>query len=603
MSENPFNFCKGRQLILEIAGVIAALKRPLDDLYNGSTGALKKLVEKWQTAGEIDDICQKIQEVELVPTMFRSERTPLSSFYYPSRVETRSTKVFAVDKLDDISSSGNVLILGTVGQGKSMFMRYMCVQQLRQGHKIPLFIELRGLDEKNDIRSLITDKLATLGMSDVDKPALDFILERGSLTLFLDGFDEIKREQVNKFRKDMFEIFSSYPDTRVVMSSRPVVLSQLILQGPSMKMVSLSKLRQEDFRPFLLKLGRHEEHLDLLLKAIAGSSVDIQAVLTTPLMLTLLNEAFGSSANIPDTLQYFYESLFTVLVLRHDQLKHAFSRQRATALNNLQLQEAFECFAFLSKDFGVSLTDDQFAQCGKDVASLSQNNFLPDDLKRDFTEAVCLMMPDGLKTAFIHKSIQEFFAAFYISHLKDEQDVEQIYNGLSGQRLLAWQQELSFLEKMDNSRYLRYFRGHFIREFLKFIEYNSASRVKVTKANFKKYIDALEALVVNGQHLDTPYVLMNTDAKIYSVVAVGVGSALAFPTVANFTRKDFRRLPKSWEKIDLWKYLNGTGIDEKLERFRKYCADAHNELTELTQDLAARQKNSREILFRKRRES
>lgn len=97
------------------------------------------------------------------------------------------------------------------------------------------------------------------------------------------------------------------------------------------------------------------------------------------------------------------------------------------------------------------------------------------------------MMADGLKTAFIHRSIQEFFAAFFVKHLGAENQVKRIYERIATNNILNWQQELRFLEEIDRYRYIEYFRLPAIKKFLTECSYQSG-KVAVTKSNFLAYL-------------------------------------------------------------------------------------------------------------------
>ena len=205
-------------------------------------------------------------------------------------------------------------------------------------------------------------------------------------------------------------------------------------------------------------------------------------------MLTLLNMTFGTSTHVPSTLHEFYESMFLFLVYRHDETKPGFVREKATQLSNAELQDSFEHFAYLSKEFGVSLTDEEFAVCAKNAATLSSKKFSPEDFRKDLTETVCLMMKDGLRTAYIHRSIQEFFAAFFVKHLGSEGTVEKIYNNFADGNVMTWQQELRFLEQIDGYRYIEYFRLPAIRSFLTASGYVSGRKIAVTKSNFTAFM-------------------------------------------------------------------------------------------------------------------
>ncbi|WP_124516057.1 NACHT domain-containing protein [Burkholderia stagnalis] len=376
------------------AAVNVAIKKPLEDAYGAATGVVKSLIKKWNVAGVRDSIVQKIEDVELVRTIFRSELVRLSTFYYPSSVfeaEDYKKPPRLVNKLDEMSESGNVLIFGTVGQGKSMFMRYLSISELREGRRIPIFAELRNVDEKINVIGLVKSTMEMKGFVGIDDEALDFLLGNGGFSIFLDGFDEVKRQYALSTYQEIAKLCIKFPKTRWVISSRPGVMAGSLETIPGMNRLRLMQLREADFDPFLEKLGLEDAHRRKLLGAIHASSSDVKGILTTPLMITLLKETFGVSANIPNNLHDFYEALFHVLAWRHDDIKDMYQRERATSLSNAELQEAFEAFSYLSKEYGVSLTDAQFAGCAKEASKLSGKSFTSEGLKSDLTGVVCLM--------------------------------------------------------------------------------------------------------------------------------------------------------------------------------------------------------------------
>lgn len=229
-----------------------------------------------------------------------------------------------------------------------------------------------------------------------------------------------------------------------------------------------------------------------LLEAIQKSPMQIQQVLTTPLMLTLLNMTFGTSTYIPDTLHEFYEAMFHVLVSRHDETKTGFIRQKVTKLSSGELQNVFEHFCYLSKDYGNSLSDEQFADCSKNASKLTNLEFSSEGLKAELSETLCLMMKEGLKISFIHKSVQEFFAAYFVKKLGYEENVKKIYTHLRQSKFLSWAQELRFLAEIDKYRYLEHFRIPDIQDFQNCIQYKTTSKTKITQKNFKSFISNLE---------------------------------------------------------------------------------------------------------------
>ncbi len=315
-------------------------------------GGIKSLVKRWVVSGVRDSIVQKIGEVEMVRTIFKSDLVPLSSFYYPPRIVKGSSSVpeIVINGLDDLEGVGNVVLYGTVGQGKSMFMRNLCVSELRIGKRIPVFVELRNIDEKNGIIDLIRSSMEMVGFFDISNDAVDFLLSNSGFCIFLDGFDEIKRQRAIQSYQALNKLIGKYPNTRWVVSSRPGGAATSLQAIPNVTRLRLVDLSDGDFDPFLKKLGVGSAHREKLLDAIKNSHTNVKGVLTTPLMLTLLKETFGVSAHIPENLHDFYEALFHVLAWRHDDIKDMYQRERATSLSNSDLQEAFEAFSFLSRE-------------------------------------------------------------------------------------------------------------------------------------------------------------------------------------------------------------------------------------------------------------
>ncbi len=79
------------------------------------------------------------------------------------------------------------------------------------------------------------------------------------------------------------------------------------------------------------------------------------------------------------------------------------------------------------------------------------------------------MMPDGLHTTYIHKSIQEFFAASYIARQKNEEISKSIYEGLWRRANCEWKVELDFLKKIDADNYLRFYKKPIIEDFIELV--------------------------------------------------------------------------------------------------------------------------------------
>lgn len=467
------------------------LSKAMDDLYALAKDEAKNVVAQWRATNQLSEIAQRIESVGLVQRIANPAAVPLSDFYFPSRIVIKgSTQGKTISCVNDISDKQNILITGTVGQGKSVFMRYLCLSQLKQPQGVPIFAELKDLDEKTSVERLITLRLETLGMKAVTPAVLHFMLEHGVFIFFLDGYDEVKRDFAYPAQQELQVLMSRYQKTRWVISSRPGGLGDQLSRIPGISSVELAKLDDADFQPFLEALKIPKAQRAKLGDAIDNCPSQVRQVLHTPLMLTLLALTFGTSAHIPDTLHEFYEQMFHVLVSRHDETKCLFHRERVTKLNNGELQEVFSYFCYLSKDFGVSLTDQQFSECSKRAARLTNHSFTPEGLKTDLVDTVCLMTKDGLKTAFIHKSVQEFFSAYFVKTLGEEDRVKALYGSLLQGKFTDFLQELRFLEQIDKYRFIQHYRLPAIHLFLKNLDFGDGDS-RLLRKNFDKFMSNL----------------------------------------------------------------------------------------------------------------
>ncbi|WP_333986645.1 NACHT domain-containing protein [Burkholderia cepacia] len=321
-----------------------------------------------------------------------------------------------------------------------------------------------------------------------DEELLTHLLSRGNVTLLLDGFDEVPREFVLDVRDRIAELIAKYKKIRVVISSRPGALCAHVQDLPKIIQVEIAELGESDFEPFLTKIGTDPTVLSKLLQAVNSSSTQVKRLLKTPLMLTLLVLTCGGKQQIPDTLPEFYDSLFRVLAVMHDETKPGYVREMATKLTYAELEQLFECFSFVSREKfeKPSLNPSQFEESIRIAIDYSGHQCTPDGFRTDVSETVCLMVREGVDTTFIHKSIHEYYTARFVKSLPDDETAKQAYDSITEARFLSWGAELRFLEQIDPIRYKIFFRKQQIERFLEKCGYKSTSRKPITKTALKE---------------------------------------------------------------------------------------------------------------------
>ncbi|WP_186130300.1 NACHT domain-containing protein [Burkholderia gladioli] len=463
------------------------LKKPFEDFYSSCTNGIKSFAKTWMAAGAIDRLEQRIEELEKIRTIVSRQVSTLSEIYYPAHIINSRKQTIPVSSVESISTDKNILITGTAGQGKSVLMRYLAVQELRLGNRVPLFIELRRIDKMNGIVELLKQQL-NLQSESTDDELLMHLLSRGNVTLLLDGFDEVPRELVLDVRDRLADLIAKHKKIKVVISSRPGALCAHVQDLPKIIQVEIAELGESDFEPFLIKIGTDPTVLGKLLQAVNSSSTQVKRLLKTPLMLTLLVLTCGGKQQIPDTLPEFYDSLFRVLAVMHDETKPGYVREMATKLTYAELEQLFECFSFVSREKfeRPSLNPSQFEESIQIAIDYSGHGCTPEGFRTDVSETVCLMVREGVDTTFIHKSIHEYYTARFVKSLPDDETARQAYDSISEARLLSWGAELRFLEQIDPIRYKIFFRKQQIERFLEKCSHKPTNRKPITKAALKE---------------------------------------------------------------------------------------------------------------------
>ena len=439
-----------------LAGV-GVLKKPMEDLLAIGGKGIREYFRQWQASINLDAVAQRIEHVGLITTIASRQASTVDEIYYAAHLK-QGKGVRTINSADEFFSERIRLavIHGTAGQGKSVFLRYLCLHDLRQGKKIPLFIELRKIDKDNDLLVLIRKHVISLGFKEeLIESAIGSMLNTGKIRIYLDGFDEVKREYALSVKEHIQTLLNKNQKLEIVLSSRPGALSQYLIDIGRLQQYEIAPLTEKDYAGFFDKIGVPPETKERLLVAIHRSNAQIKRLLSTPLMLTLLVLTCGMQQDLPDTLPEFYDSLFNLLSSMHDGTKPGYVRQKATSLSNLELEALFRAFSFSSKELvgRISLNPSQFEQSFQYALKLTEAKCITEGFRTDVTETVCLMVKEGMDTTFVHKSIQEYYAASFIHHIEDDLLALKVLESIENNHLYSWLNELRFLEDFQNLSY------------------------------------------------------------------------------------------------------------------------------------------------------
>lgn len=447
--------------------VVAKAVTPLlIELAKGASGVVKTALKKWTDTNYTTKLASKLAVTDRIKTLWCPDKeTSLLNIYFPSAVESASEHRRVVGSLKEFPS-GNIVIEGIVGHGKSIFLRYLCLQELagKGTGTLPLFLELRTLTKFKGLQEKLLEAMDKLDI-DNSTEVFDYLAKSGKLTVLLDGFDELEESLTLDTINYLEFLMEKYPSLRIVVTSRP---SNEIQKSRHMRVVRLCGLLKRDFPGFLQKLGLTAEKNFDIINAINGSPENISSVITTPLMLTLLVLVYESEREIPTELSEFFERLFSTMFTRHDRLKAGFSRKHYSGLSESRLQKMFEAFCFLclKNRNGRTLNHSQFSNNFEKAKSVTKETDCSEaNFKMDIVKVSCLMLEEGFDSInFLHKSIPEFFAASFIKNLTEEA-AKKFYSKAVTQDEV-WGASLSFLQKIDSYRYEKYYNLVRVHEIL-----------------------------------------------------------------------------------------------------------------------------------------
>jgi len=311
-----------------MAGLAAAvgariIGQPLLDLYNAGKGKFEKSLSKWKNNKAQNELAKKVSSIEKVKTFWQKDKeVALTTFYYPSKLSYPNGKPKQYSSLKDFPKTGNFVIQGTVGQGKSILLRYLCVQELNAdgSGRIPIFIELRSLSSAG-LKDALFSAFDRLGF-EIDDDLFDFYACSGKIVLLFDAFDELEESLVSKVITQLDSLVEKYDSLQIFITSRP---ESAIQNSRHFRVIHLARLESTDHKPFLERIGVSEDDVSRIMKAIKVSSAEISDLLATPLILTLLVVVYKAENAIPTELPEFYEKLFQTLFSKHDTSKPGYT--------------------------------------------------------------------------------------------------------------------------------------------------------------------------------------------------------------------------------------------------------------------------------------
>lgn len=449
-------------MIIEVSALATLLQDPLNRLTTWTFGKVLTSVRNQQIEHSLSKLSERLTEVVKVKTIYKGDSSiDLHEFYVPTRVRNVSRRINSITDID----IENIVLEGTVGQGKSIFMRYLTYKEAKKGDRIPIFFELRKLEENQSLEEAISATISEwIPLFSKDK--FSKLAESGDLVLFLDGFDEVRSDDLKALLNEIESWHKRYPKMQLIISSRP----QSDIQKMNIFSVrELAPYTYPEQEALIDKLVTEIDTRSSLKNSIRESASEIKELLTTPLMVTLYVMIYRALSDPPKTQSEFYENIFSILSTRHDKTKPGYKREFNSQLGETSLQAIFEEVCFIS----VKQTKLVFSYPelkGIIQSCLTKQNIEADasEVLLDFSKVICLLPKDGLNYTFMHRSIQEYFYASFLLSRPESLRKKFYKKYLTDYSLYQKTQGIiRFLEDTDKYNYMKHCELPLIEEFIK----------------------------------------------------------------------------------------------------------------------------------------
>lgn len=428
----------------------------LQDIYDSIKEKAKTTYEKTiKFENEINIYLEKKykQNSKLKTFLNRVEPIDLMKIYQPVFLEPNISTT-SVKSL--FTKTQNITIIGNAGSGKTTLVKYLFNKSIKEKFAIPVIIELRYLNEfDGTIQQYIFEELMKISTDISQKTFIEF-LKYGKFIFFLDGYDEIGSKQLSMTAKGLNEFVNEFSNNYYLLTSRPGTYIQYHLPFTTH---TIQPMTVNEIFSFIEKQQLEKEFFEKITQSIRDNIETLSEYIHNPLLLSLYILTYQKNPTIPNQKSTYYRRVFDILFQEHDSLsKFSFEREKKTNLSQNEFDKVLQIFSFQTYFSNRLFFNKQ------QVYTLLSNfqhskKFDHDAFMYDLLVALSLWIEDDGRYSFIHRSMQEYFAAEYIKNTIDHK--EHIYKELRGiNDKLNHGEYYNFLDmcrELDEFNYTKYY--------------------------------------------------------------------------------------------------------------------------------------------------
>ena len=354
-------------------------------------------------------------------------------------------------KLEDVfkgftnDEQRKVIIHGKAGCGKSTLSLHIC-QEWRKGtlfqdYRLVILVKFRDreVQKATDITGILPRKDNSMGHTAKEEISADN--GKGVLLIF-DGFDELPEDA--PCRNVVMKILNGteLPESSIIITSRPSSL--LVLQKVVGSLIEILGFTQNELRKYFAECLDNKTDVETLLHKIEENP-RVAGSCSLPLNACILVHLFKEIKYLPST-EYgiFYELIHTCIV--RDLMKRGKENVKVKSLDDLppEVKEPFDIIckvAYEGVQNGMIIFDEEVVGSHLPTLGLLQCE-----------QSFSLHTRESHSYNFVHLSIQEFLAAFYMAtKLNEDDQVVQFETLFTQPRFYAVFRYFAAITKLKNA--------------------------------------------------------------------------------------------------------------------------------------------------------
>lgn len=370
---------------------------------------------------------QKLISINVL--VFPNQQINIEDIYYPLTIDsTRDNNSKRLDKIEFefIQKYQRILISDTAGMGKSTLSKWVGLSLIKNGNSIPILIELKRLKSTNKVIDEIFNQIDPIEKK-FDRDLIYKFLELGSFTILFDGFDEIEYSERESVTSDLKDFISKTYSNTFFLTSRP---DSALSSFGDFQMFHIRPLKERESFDLIKKYDAISKFkiAQKLIDEISNKPTQIREFLINPFLVSLLYKTYSYNKDIPSKKSTFYDEVYTSLYKHHDLSKDGFERNKKSGLDIYDFRIVLRQLAYdTAKAIKVEYSYTDLVKFLK----IANTECIGIEYKEvnyieDLESNVPLFVKDGCLYKWAHKSIQDYFAAEFISSSTEKEKIIQL---------------------------------------------------------------------------------------------------------------------------------------------------------------------------------